>query len=224
MLHRVAWIRRTVAAAIVVFAGVAVSGALARGGPGNGPKLPVKEPTKKALPAGKPLIVLRFNHRKLIGLTGTALLPGATLKPKKGAPKATQSASCSVNFTHTTKVSAGKTMADWFGGIGCSRSMFLFGTAYLQESATKVDGSGNHYQLTAKSASSGQSATVINDPHPSLYIRHLTNVYFPIGTGSGQISVYPAKGEILNSASKCVKATFGKYGLGVHCDLYTNRF
>jgi hypothetical protein len=184
----------------------------------------VKEPTSTTLPRGKPLIVVRIKNRKVVALTGTALLPGATIKPRKGAPKAAQSARCSVNFTNSTKSSGGNTTADWFGGIGCSRSMFLFGQAYLQESATKVDGSGGHYQLTGKSASSGNGATVIKEPHPSLYIRHLTNVYFPLGTGSGQISVYPAKGQVLNGASKCVTATFGKYGVGAHCDLYTNRF
>jgi hypothetical protein len=62
------------------------------------------------------------------------------------------------------------------------------------------------------------------EPDPSLYVRHLTNVYFPVGTSSGRIALYPAPGQKLNGASKCVPARSAGHGLGVHCDLYTNRF
>jgi hypothetical protein len=216
---------RMLAAAVPVIAASLwiTSSSLARN-VGNGPPLPVTAPTAKKLPKNKALIVLKFKNGKITTLMGTAVPLGATIKPGKGSPQAAQTAKCSVNFTHSTKSTSTRTTANWFGGIGCTRAMFLFGQAYLQETATKVDGSGMHYQLVKSSATSGRSGTVINSRNPSLYIRHLTNVYFSPGTTSGQISVYPAKGQVLNGASKCVKATFGSNGLGVHCDLYTNRF
>jgi hypothetical protein len=217
--------RKLLAAATpVVVASLCITSPSLAGNVGNGPKLKATAPTPKKLPKNKALIVLKFNKGKVTSLTGTAVPLAATIKPGKGSSKAAQTASCSVNFTHSTKSTSTKTTASWFGGIGCSRSMFLFGQAYLQETATKVDGSGMHYQLVSKSGVSGRSATVINSHNPSLYIRHLTNAYFSPGSTSGQISVYPVKGQVLNAASKCVKATFGKNGLGVHCDLYTNRF
>jgi hypothetical protein len=134
------------------------------------------------------------------------------------------SALCSVNFTSKTVSSGGKTIANWFGGIGCDQKMFLFGQAYLQESATKIDGTGPQYQKVDSSAASGQNGTVINESKPSLYIRHVTNVYFSPGTNTGTIAVYPAKGQVLNGASFCQVATAAGHGTGVHCELYTNRF
>jgi hypothetical protein len=208
----------------VIAAGLLITSSSLASNVGNGPKLKVTAPTPKKLPKNKALIVLKFKQGKVMSLTGTAVPRGATINPGKGSPKASQTTNCSVNFSHSTTSTSTHTTANWFGGIGCTRSMFLFGQAYLQETATRVDGSGMHYQQLKQSAVSGRNGTVINSAHPSLYIRHLTNVYFPLGTTSGQISVYPAKGQVLNGASKCVKATFGKYGLGVHCDLYTNRF
>jgi hypothetical protein len=208
---------------VVVAALLITSSSLAKN-VGNGPKLPVTAPIAKKLPKGKALIVLKFKSGKVTSLTGSAVPLGATVKPPKGSPQAVQSTKCTVNFTHATKSTSTRTAASWFGGVGCRRSMFLFGQAYLQQNATKVDSAGGHYQVTNRSALSGRNRTIVNSPHASLYIRHLTNIYFPPGTGSGQISVYPGQGQVLNAASKCVKATFGKYGLGVHCDLYTNRF
>jgi hypothetical protein len=57
-----------------------------------------------------------------------------------------------------------------------------------------------------------------------LYIRHLTNVYFPTAPFSGTITVKPAPGQVVNAASKCVAASLSGHGIGVHCDYYTNRF
>jgi hypothetical protein len=217
--------RRLLAAVATVIVGTLwITSSSLAGNVGNGPPLPVKAPTPQKLAKNKALIVLKFTNRKVTSLVGTAVPLGATIKPPKGSPTATQTARCSVNFSHSTRPSGTSTTANWFGGIGCSRSMFLFGQAYLQQTATKVVGSGLHYQLVKQSASSGRNGTRINSRNPSLYIRHLTNVYFSPAAASGQISVYPAKGQVLNGASTCVKATFPNHGLGVHCDLYTNRF
>ena len=47
---------------------------------------------------------------------------------------------------HAGNVGAGnKTSAKWFSGISCSQKMFMFGEAFLAESATKFDGSGGYF-------------------------------------------------------------------------------
>jgi len=212
-------------AAIVVtggMLGIASSSLASRQGLGNGPPAPARAPINSKLPANQPLIVVQLRHGKVVGLTGTALLPGG----KRGArkPSGVLSALCSVNFTETTTSSNGKTIANWFGGIGCDQTMFLFGQAFLQESATTIDAIGPHYQKVDSSAASGRNGSVINAPHPSLYIRHETNVYFSPGTNTGTIAVYPAKGQVLNGASYCKVAQAPGHGTGVFCDLYTNRF
>lgn len=196
--------------------------ALAAHNLGNGPTAPPRSPAPFSLPRNKPLIVVKLRHRKVVGVTGTALPPGAKRGPRK--LHAVISALCSVNFTEKTSSAGGKTTADWFGGIGCDRKMFLFGEAYLQESATTIDATGPHYQLLDASAASGRNGSVINSSHPSLYIRHLTNVYFSPGTTTGTIAVYPAKGQVLNGASFCEVTQTPDHGTGVHCELYTNRF
>jgi hypothetical protein len=61
-------------------------------------------------------------------------------------------------------------------------------------------------------------------PNPSLYIRHLTNMYLPGHPSGGAIGVLPQPGQHLNGASKCSASRTVKYGIGVHCDLYTDRF
>jgi hypothetical protein len=208
---------------VLVAGGIGVVNASAAGRRlGNGPSLTAGHPVKGSLPRKQALLVVQFRNGRIARITGTALLPGA----RRGGKKLTggQSANCTVNFTNSTTHSGGKTTARWFGGIGCNRKMFMFGTAYLQESATKVDGTGPRYQGVMSSAVSGRNATVIDEPHPSLYIRHLTNVYFPNPPLTGTITVVPAKGQVLNAASKCVTATLQGHGVGVHCDLYTNRF
>jgi hypothetical protein len=189
---------------------------------GNGPAAPARAPIHSKLPANKPLVVVQLRRGKVVGLSGTALLPGATRHIRK--PTAVLSALCSVNFTQTTTSSKGKTIANWFGGIGCDQKMFLFGQAFLQESATKIDATGPHYQEVDSSAASGQHGSVINEPNPSLYIRHETNVYFSPASSTGTIAVYPAKGQVLNGASYCKVAQTAGLGTGVFCDLYTNRF
>lgn len=189
---------------------------------GNGPTAPARAPIHSQLPANRALIVVQLRHGKVVGLAGTALLRGATRKVRK--PSAVLSALCSVNITQTTTSSNGKTIANWFGGIGCDQNMFLFGQAYLQESATQIDATGPHYEKVDSSAASGRNGSVINAPHPSLYIRHETNVYFSPGTDTGTIAVYPAKGQVLNGASYCKVAQASGHGTGVFCDLYTNRF
>ena len=190
---------------------------------GNGPSLTAGHPIKGSLPRNRPLIVIQLRRGKIVGVTGSALLPGGRRAPKRKVTGG-QSANCTVNFTNSTQHVSGKTRARWFGGIGCSRTMFMYGTAYLQESATTIDGVGNRYQGNMNSAVSGRNLTIINAPHPSLYIRHLTNVYFSNAPFTGTIKVVPAKGQVLNAASKCVAATLSGHGVGVHCDLYTNRF
>jgi hypothetical protein len=202
--------------------GIASSSLASRQRLGNGPPAPARAPISSRLPANQPLIVVQLRHGKVVGLAGTALLPGA----KRGArkPSAVLSALCSVNFTETTTSSNGKTIANWFGGIGCDKNMLLFGQAFLQESATTIDATGPHYQKVDSSAASGRNGSVINAPHPSLYIRHETNVYFSPASNTGTIAVYPSKGQVLNGASYCTTVPVSGHGTGVFCDLYTNRF
>jgi hypothetical protein len=189
---------------------------------GNGPTAPARTPVNSTLPANKPLIVVQLRRGKVVGLAGTALPLGAKRGSRK--PGAVLSALCSVNFTEHTTSANGKTTADWFGGIGCDTKMFLFGQAFLHESATKIDATGPQYQRIDSSAASGRNGSVIDAAHPSLYVRHLTNVYFSPGTNTGTIAVYPAKGQVLNGASFCRVAQAAGHGTGVHCELYTNRF
>lgn len=190
---------------------------------GNGPSAPPRAPAPFDEPSNQPLISLQFKNGKVISLTGSAVPRSDQKKPGRVAPAATR-VRCSVNFTNSRRRQGNRTYVRWFGGIGCSQSMFLFGEAYLHESATKIDGVGPHYQGVMQSAASGRNQTIVNAPNPSLYIRHLANVYFPSSVSSGQISVYPAAGQRLNAASRCVAARTPGYSLGVHCDLYTNRF
>ena len=216
---------KVLGAATVVAAGtlgIASASLASRHGLGNGPPAPARAPIKSTLPANKPLIVVQLRRGNVVGLSGTALRPGARRNTHK--PSAVLSALCSVNFTETTASSNGKTIANWFGGIGCDQKMFLYGQAFLQESATKIDATGPHYQEVDSSAASGANGSVINAPNPSLYIRHETNVYFAPGTDTGTIAVYPAKGQVLNGASYCKVAQASGHGTGVFCDLYTNRF
>ena len=74
------------------------------------------------------------------------------------------------------------------------------------------------------SEASGNPKTLITGSNPSLYIRNLINVNFLSPGGSGQIGIYPAAGQRINGPSQCEVATTKPYGIGVHCDLYSNRF
>ncbi len=193
---------------------------------GNGRSLTAGHPTKRTLPSNQPMIVVQFRNGRILAVTGTALLPGARRTPKT-AVRGGQTARCDLNFTDSVKPLEGSTEVDrWFGGIGCNRKMFMFGTAYLQETATAIDAAGNRYQQVTSSAESGRKMTIVRKPPTPtlLYIRHLTNVYFPSARFSGKISIFPAPGQKANAASKCVVATLSGHGVGVHCDYYTNRF
>lgn len=186
---------------------------------GNAPL--AKAPAPGDYPGSQPLITLQVKNGKVTGETGTAI-PGSERKAPGSSPGG-PTYRCTVNFTKTKKRVGSRTSVDWFGGIGCSQSMFLFGEAYLLESATKIDATGPHYQGIMKSASSGNRSTRVNSRNPSLYIRHLTNVYFP-SSATGTISVVPAAGQKLNKASKCTAVRNPAYTVGLQCDLYTDRF
>ncbi len=112
----------------------------------------------------------------------------------------------------------------WFGGIGCSRHLVLFGQAFLAESASKFDGSGNFYKGQLMSASSGRANTVIRKSNPSLYIWSATNIYFQERPSRGVIAVLPSPGQQINAATTCEVVKSTSYGFGVHCDLYSQRF
>ena len=196
-------------------------------GAGGGPVAPPLEPVAGTLSDNQPLIELKISNGKVTSVTGTAVAPEHRVAPLASSRSATPAQAgvlCLVNFTRSKQLIGGHTFATWFGGIGCSRSMVLFGQAFLLETAKHYDGFGNYYERVARSEASGHRNTVINKPHPSLYIRHLTNVYFSQRTTSGAIAVIPAPRQQLNRASKCKAAQTVKYGIGVHCDLYSNRF
>jgi hypothetical protein len=102
--------------------------------------------------------------------------------------------------------------------------MIIFGQAFLQESARHVDATGTHYEGYLRSAASGFGRTFVNAPNPSLYIRHLVNVNFLDSGGTGSIALYPSSGQRINGASVCGVSAVRNYGIGVTCDLYSNRF
>ncbi len=191
-------------------------------GIGNGPTGPSRTPSPVNLAPTKPLVDLQFKNGRVTGLTGTAVPKSAQKRPTGVAPR--MQTKCTVNFSHNTRPDNGDTLANWFGGIGCARAMFLFGQATLNQSATTINGVGAHYQANLKSASSGRNNTLIKAARPSLYVVHFANVYFTSRLGTGRITVYPAPGQQVNAATRCVSATAQGHGLGVHCDLYTDRF
>ena len=134
-------------------------------------------------------------------------------------------AQCLVNFTtKATSVAGNKTSAKWFSGISCSQKMFMFGEAFLAESATKFDGSGPYFSGNAFSDVSGHSNTTISEPHPSLYIWSAINVFFPTKPSRGVIVILPKGNQPINSATTCKVTSTTSNGIGVHCDLYTQRF
>ena len=211
--------RFTLSLAATTITGAAVLAASA--GPALADVPRAKTPAPGDFPGNQALITLQFKNGQVTGVTGTAVPASQRVAPK-GSPSGT-SYRCAVNFTNSKKRVGSQTQAKWFGGIGCNVAPFIFGEAYLLETATKLDGTGAHYQGTQRSASSGNNKTTINSRNPSLYIRHLTNVYYPSGN-SGQISVFPAAGQKLNKASTCAPVRTPAYVVGVQCDLYSNRF
>lgn len=191
-------------------------------GLGNGPSGPPRTPSPTDLAPSQPLVDLQVKSGRVTGLTGTAVPKNMQKKPTGVTPR--MQTKCTVNFNHNTRPANGDTLANWFGGIGCARAMFLFGQATLNQSATTINGVGPHYQANLKSASSGRNNTLIKAAHPSLYVVHFINVYFTSRLGTGRITVYPAAGQQVNAATRCINATAPGHGLGVHCDVYTNRF
>jgi hypothetical protein len=203
----------------------AVSSAGSSAGPGNlgnGPKRHSKAPIKGTLSRSNALILIEFVNGKVTNVSGTAV-PRSARRSTLGAPKL-KSATCSVNFTHSRARFGNETVVSWFGGVGCSRQMVIFGQAFLQESAFQVDGLGTHYEGYMRSVASGYSRTFVNSPHPSLYIRHLVNINFLDSGGTGSIGLYPSPRQQINRASVCQVSTVRRYGIGVSCDLYSNRF
>lgn len=175
-----------------------------------------------ASPVTQPLIVISFANGRASVLGGSAVSSSSVKARKANVP--ISAAFCTVNFT-THKVKAGSSVSvRWFGGIACNRNLALFGQAFLAESASKFDGKGNFYNGQLKSASSGQANTIIHQANPSLYVWHATNIYFQEKPSRGVIAVMPSPGQQVNPATSCKVATNPKYGFGVHCDLYSQRF
>ncbi|MDQ6816027.1 MAG: hypothetical protein M3018_01290 [Actinomycetota bacterium] len=189
---------------------------------GNGPKHRLKAPNKVTLPRGRALILVQFVNGKITNVSGTAV-PRSQRRSTLGAPRL-KSANCNVNFTHNRARLGNQTVISWYGGVGCSRQMIIFGQAFLLQNASRVDAKGTHYEGYLRSAASGFGRTFVNAPNPSLYIRHLVNVNFLDSGGTGSIVVFPSPGQLINGASVCGVSTVRKYGIGVSCDLYSNRF
>ncbi|HEY6399413.1 MAG TPA: hypothetical protein VIX82_18365 [Solirubrobacteraceae bacterium] len=189
---------------------------------GNGPKRPSKAPLKRNLPTNQALILVQFVGGRVTNVSGTAV-PRSARRSTLGAPRV-KSARCSVNFTHMRVRFGNQTVVSWFGGVGCSRPMVIFGQAFLQETAKKVDGTGIHYEGYMRSSASGFSRTFVNAPNPSLYISHRVNANFLDSGGTGSIGVYPSPGQLINGASICQVSRVRSYGIGVSCELYSARF
>jgi hypothetical protein len=190
---------------------------------GNGPKPPAKTPKGATLKATKPLISVTFRNGTVTSVTGTAVPKSGLLGATAPGPKV-KTVKCGVNFTHSKLTAGSSNSVAFFGGIGCGRPMVLFGQTYLQKSASNVVGLGGHFQGYKSSEASGNSKALVQGKNPSLYIRNLINVNFLNPGGSGNIGIFPAKGAQINAASQCQVATTKPYGIGVHCDLYSNRF
>ena len=175
-----------------------------------------------ATPLTQPLIVISFANNRATVLGGSAV--GASTKRGRISNIPISAAQCSVNFTTHATSASGSTSVRWFGGIACTRSLVLFGQAFLAESASKFDGRGNFYNGQLASASSGQPNTVVHARNPSVYIWHATNIFFQEKPARGVIAVLPSPNQQINGATSCKVATNPKYGFGVHCDVYSQRF
>jgi hypothetical protein len=112
--------------------------------------------------------------------------------------------------------------------------MLLFGQAFLLQNAKTYLGFGNYAEGFMRSYASGQKNKYVspgaNSTRRSLYIRHLTNVYFPNPLMTGVITIEPSKGTPFDKASS--KCGLGPphtilgvtYKEGLHCDFYSTRF
>jgi hypothetical protein len=175
------------------------------------------------LAPSQPLIVVSFVNGKATVIGGSAV-PNARGRARAAAIPVS-AVSCDVNFTtKKTSIGGGKTSANWFGGIGCNRTVQLTGQAFLAESASKIDGTGQYFNNQLSSYASGNKNTVINSPNPSLYVWHATNVFFQEKPANGVIVIQPSAGQAINAATSCKVATSSSFGVGVHCDIYSNRF
>lgn len=223
-MFRRARVKLAVAIVPVLIASLVLVAASSAGPPdlGNGPKRHAKAPIKSTLPRNQALILIEFVNGKVTNVSGTAV-PRSARRTTLGAPRL-KVASCSVNFTHTRARFGNQTVVSWFGGVGCTRQMVIFGQAFLQESATHVDWAGTHYEGYLRSAASGYPRSFVNAPNPSLYIRHLVNVNFLASGGTGSIGLYPSPGQQINGATVCQVSTVRTYGIGISCDVYSNRF
>jgi len=99
-------------------------------GAGGGPVGPPLEPVAGTLSDNQPLIELKISNGKVTSVTGTAVAPEHRVAPLASSRSATPAQAgvlCLVNFTRSKQLIGGHTFATWFGGIGCSRSMVLFG-------------------------------------------------------------------------------------------------
>jgi hypothetical protein len=178
---------------------------------------------RRATLGQEPLIVVSFVGGKATIVGGTAVPSSKRARAAANIP--VSAVTCSVNFTtQKTSIGGGKTSATWFGGIACNRTVQLTGQAFLAESSTKFDGKGNYYNAQASSESSGQKNTIINAANPSLYVWHATNIYFPEKPSNGVLVVQPSANQAINAATACNVATSSSFGVGVHCDIYSNRF
>lgn len=174
-------------------------------------------------PFTQPLIVISFARNRAVVLGGSAVGTHAS-DVARAANIPISAAECFVNFTNRTSRAANGVSVRWFGGIGCSRHVVLFGQAFLAESASRFEGSGNHYAGQLKTASSGKSNTIVRKSNPSLYVWSATNVYFQERPSRGVIAVLPNAGQQVNAATTCKVVKSSSYGFGVHCDLYSQRF
>jgi hypothetical protein len=177
-----------------------------------------------ATPFTQPLIVISFATGRASVLGGSAVKSLGSIAHAANVP--ISAVLCSVNFTtRKTRFSGGKSVSvRWFGGIGCTRHMELFGQAFLAQSAKIFNGSGNFYKGQLASVTSGQANTIVNNSNPSLYVWHATNIYFQEKPSRGVIAVSPSPGQQINAASTCKVVKDPSFGFGVHCDLYSQRF
>lgn len=176
-------------------------------------------------PATEPLIVISFVNNRGTVLGGSAVGSGAT-RDARTANIPISAVQCAVNFTtHKTQAANRRSVTvRWFGGIACSRHVVLYGQAFLAQSHINFSGAGKFYSGQLISATSGQANTFVPSPNPSLYVWHATNIYFQEKPARGVIAVLPAAGQQINPATTCGLAKNSKYGLGVHCDVYSQRF
>ncbi|MDQ6821808.1 MAG: hypothetical protein M3076_15980 [Actinomycetota bacterium] len=228
--------RRLAAVTVLGFAALAVcaGGALASGPPsrsklkalGSSPKEARTQPFVGlgAAPSSQPLIAVSFVGGRATVIGGSAV-PANVSKHVQNANVPVSAVQCSVNFTtRKIRIGSGSTSVRWFSGIACSRTVELFGQAFLAQSASKFAGSGQYYKGQLKTASSGRAATIVKAANPSLYVWSATNVFFQEKPSRGVIVVQPSANQQINPATSCEPVRSRSFGWGVHCDMYTSRF